>query len=345
MSAAPPADDVPRKVVVASVQMASVLGDTAANVARIVPLVEEAAAEGAKFIVLPETAIQGYTSQDLETVWHIPNRPLMFGHGLDPEPHAETSDGPTVQLFAALARRLAVYITVPYLECAVVEDVASDDDDDVVGAEEDVKAAAPPKTRTFYYNSIALVGPEGTVLGNYRKMSPWPLPEQSWASKGSDPVVVDTPYGRVGLAICFDIHTCLAKYARHRLWALLYPIAWVGEPDGWFRSELPKRLREMGCPHHVFGCNWSTDEPQHLKWEGQGFSTHYGPLGDVLASTGDQTGSTIIYSTVHTAHGMQEQRERHPRLSAQPVPTLNLDKYAAWSDTVKPQIRQWKAEW
>ena len=35
----------------------------------------------------------------------------------------------------------------------------------------------------------------------------------------------DTEYGKVGLAICFDIHEMPEKYKPHDIWALLYPIA------------------------------------------------------------------------------------------------------------------------
>lgn len=47
----------------------------------------------------------------------------------------------------------------------------------------------------------------------------------SWATAGTQVACYDTEYGRVGLAICFDIHTMLEKYKPHNLWTLLYPIA------------------------------------------------------------------------------------------------------------------------
>ena len=218
-----------------------------------------------------------------------------------------------------------------------------EDDEDEDAEEEDDEPAegALVRTETVYFNSVALVGPENATkaLGNYRKMSPWPTPESSWACKGTEPVFVDTRYGRVGLAICFDIHSCLAKYARHRLWALLYPIAWVGEPMEWYRQQLPSLLRQCECPHYVIGCNWSTDAPQ--KWPGQGFSTHYGPRGEVLASTADQHGSTVMYSTIFTADALEAQRVAadKPRLS------LKLDKYSEWTNTIGGQSNEWRSKW
>ena len=133
--------------------------------------------------------------------------------------------------FARLARELGAYITVPFIEC-----------DDAQ-----------------YFNSVSLVAPEGNLVAHYRKNCPWPVPEKSWATPGSgiEEASCDTPYGRVGLAICFDIHTILSKYASGPdLWALLYPIGWVGDTAEWFGKLLPQRLFECNCPHYVLVANW-----------------------------------------------------------------------------------------
>lgn len=57
------------------------------------------------------------------------------------------------------------------------------------------------------YNTMVLVGPQG-VVGKYRKIY---LPtygvfeEGRYFRNGNTPVVVDTPFGRIGLEICFDL--------------------------------------------------------------------------------------------------------------------------------------------
>lgn len=186
--------------------------------------------------------------------------------------------------------------------------------------------------RVVYYNSVSLAAPSGTIAAHYRKNSPWPTPEQSWATAGKDVACADTEYGRVGLAICFDIHSVLAKYARHRLWALLYPIAWVGgETREWFRIQLPELLRRCRCPHYVVGCNWSTDAPR--EWPGAGFTTHYGPRGELLASTNDDVGSTIVYSTLWTDQHVP------PAVVAG---GLDLDEYADWTRRVGNEAKEWR---
>ena len=111
--------------------------------------------------------------------------------------------------------------------------------------------------------------------------------------------VYDTEYGRVGLAICFDIHTILPKYQPHHLWALLYPIAWVdgAHPAEWFWHTLPQRVAPFG--HYVIGANWSVDQRQ--PWTGYGFSTIIAPGGEVAASAKSLHGSEIVYATIPTA--------------------------------------------
>ena len=90
---------------------------------------------------------------------------------------------------------------------------------------------------TRFFNTVCLAAPEGRLVAHYRKLNPWPFPEKSWATPGDRGIqTFDTEYGRVGLAICFDIHTILDKYEDQKLWALLYPIAWVDDehPAEWY---------------------------------------------------------------------------------------------------------------
>src|SRR5690349_1526566 len=85
---------------VAAVQCPSDLGEIEANTRRLSKLIGTAAASGAKFVVLPETAITGYLSQDLTTNWHLPDWPLekVFA-SKDPRPFAQTVPGPATEHF------------------------------------------------------------------------------------------------------------------------------------------------------------------------------------------------------------------------------------------------------
>jgi hypothetical protein len=77
----------PTTVKVAAIQCSSRFGDPVGNRAKIIPLVEKAAAEGAKIIVLPEACITGYLSQDLHMNWRVGDRPIeKVFVGVDPAP-------------------------------------------------------------------------------------------------------------------------------------------------------------------------------------------------------------------------------------------------------------------
>jgi len=80
--------------------------------------------------------------------------------------------------------------------------------------------------RGVVYNSAALLGPNGDVLGVYRKthlfpteriVTPHPLSGnqdaagadpvaagEGWSTPGTEPVVVETPLASIGLSICYD---------------------------------------------------------------------------------------------------------------------------------------------
>jgi len=272
-------DAAPTVVRVAAVQCSSDLGDVAGNTKKLTALVAEAAEHGAKIVVLPEAAITGYLSQDLKTNWRVPGRPIEKEFaGLDPRPYAQPVPGPATNHFCTLAKQLGIYLTIPLVE------IASQN-----GNQE-------PK----YFNTVCLASPHGELVAHYRKLTPWPYPEKSWATAGDRGIqTYDTEYGRVGLAICFDIHTILEKYQDQTLWALLYPIAWVdGEhPAEWFFHRLPERAKPFRV--HVIGANWSVDAKQ--KWRGYGFSEIISKDGEIMASAKSLYGSEIIYAELPMA--------------------------------------------
>ena len=284
----------PLKVKVASVQCPSDLGDVKGNRERLTKLVEEAAGKGAKIIVLPEAAVTGYLSQDLKTNWHLRNWPIEPAFvGKDPEKFAETVPGPSTDHFAALAGKLGVYVTVPIVEVR----------------------KGRGRQEAQYFNTVCLVSPEGKLVAHYRKLTPWPYPEKSWATKGDLGVATyDTEYGRVGLAICFDIHTILPKYKPHGIWALLYPIAWVDDehPAEWFYHRLPEKVGQFKL--YVIGANWSIDEPDAIgpgpTWRGYGFSPIISPEGRLIATAKSLYGNEIVYAEIDTAWARARHADR-----------------------------------
>lgn len=276
MPAAPPTP--PKTVKVAAVQCSSDLGDVAGNTKKLTALIREAAKNGAKIVVLPETAITGYLSQDLKTNWHVSGLPIESRFtGKDPKGFAEPVPGPSTKHFCALAKELGIYLTIPLLE-----------------------VDKPAKGAPRYFNTVCLASPAGELVAHYRKLTPWPYPEKSWATPGDRGVqTFDTAYGRVGLGICFDIHTILEKYQDKGLWCLLYPIAWVDSehPADWMFHRLPERVKPF--KHHMIGANWSVDRIQ--EWRGYGFSVIISNEGKVVAAARSLYGSEIVYAELPTA--------------------------------------------
>lgn len=270
---------VPQTVRVAAVQCSSDLGKAAENTVQLTALVKQAAGHGAKIVVLPEAAITGYLSQDLKTNWHVKGRPIEPAFvGLDPANYAESIPGPSTKHFCDLAKQLGVYLTIPLVEVDSKTDPA----------------------RPIYYNTVCLANPRGELVAHYRKLTPWPYPEKSWTTPGDRGIqTYDTEYGRVGLAICFDIHTILEKYQDRHLWALLYSIAWVDDehPAEWFLERLPERVKPFKL--HVIGANWSVDQKQ--KWRGYRFSEIISNQGTVVATAKRLYGSEIVYADLPIA--------------------------------------------
>ena len=265
-------DDEPANTVrVAAIQAASQFADPKANRRELDGQIHWAVTAGAQIVVLPETAITGYADYDLSRVWQVPGRELSAEGltGVDPKDAAETVPGPSTRQFATLARRYGIYLTVPLVE-------------------------VDPKTGR-YYNTVVLLGPTGRMLIHYRKLNPWPWAEKGWTSVGNlGHPVVDTPYGRLGVLICYDIHKQAAKLAELKVDTLLYSIAWVdGKGSDWF----PKRLGEIARKNHlnIIGANWTLPRNSAApKWHGYGQSTIISAKGAVLSKAARDIGPEII---------------------------------------------------
>lgn len=88
---------------VASVQMEPAIGETAANIARSIELVEQAAAQGARLVVLPELANTGYMFDSRDEAYALAEA---------------VPEGPSSQAWIALAQRLGIYLVAGIAECA-----------------------------------------------------------------------------------------------------------------------------------------------------------------------------------------------------------------------------------
>lgn len=263
-------ETAPSKIVkVAAIQFISRWARPAENRKALEPLVREAARNGAKIVVLPETAIPAYMSHDIRLTWQIAGRSVTRGlEGVSPEAVAETVPGGSTEILGRWAKELGIYLTVPLVE-------------------------VEPKEKK-YYNTAVLMGPDGKIALHYRKLNPWPWAERGWATPGDrGHQVLDTPYGRLGLLICYDINFEPMKLKEKQVDHLLYPIAWVDEPGStWFSKSLPEIARNANI--NIIGANWSV--PDQPGWHGYGQSVILSRTGKTLARAKNDLGSEILYA-------------------------------------------------
>jgi predicted amidohydrolase len=261
--------DSPSTVRVAAIQFISRWAKPKENRRDIEPFVREAAKNGAKIVVLPETAITAYMSHDIRLTWQVGSQQVTTGlQGVSPEQSAETVPGDSTRIFGALAKELGIYLTVPLVEFD------------------------PGQKK--YYNTLVLVDPAGAVALHYRKLNPWPWAERGWASPGDHGhQYLDTPYGRLGLLICYDINFEPPKLKQNNIDHLLYSIAWVDDSKStWFTKQLPDIARIANV--NIIGANWSI--PDLPGWHGYGQSLILLRTGEVAARVKSDLGSEIIYA-------------------------------------------------
>lgn len=156
------------RVRVAAVQMTSTV-DVQRNLRAAETLVTEAADRGARFVALPE------------------NFAFLRAEG-EPVPEAQAVDGPWVARMSALARRHGITL--------------------LLGS---IPESIPGRPRV--HNTSVLLGPEGDTLAVYRKIHLFDvdlpglehLKESRAVEPGGEVVVAETPFGPLGLSICYDL--------------------------------------------------------------------------------------------------------------------------------------------
>jgi predicted amidohydrolase len=271
----------PRTFRVAAVQMYSRMGDLTYNRARMEKLARAAAERGADVIVFPEASVTGYVSKDFE-IWTDPVARPDEGRSL--QSYAETAGGKSVERFRRLAAELGVYIVIPFIEY--------------------------DRAQKHYYNTLILAGPGGKVRGHYRKLNPWPRAEATWATDGDRGLcAVKTEFGRLGLLICYDIHTVADRLAKQGVDTLLYSIAWVDhKPQMWFDERLPGIADRLQV--NIVASNWTFPRKSPLQEKGYGYSRVISADGEVLARASAALSEEIVFADL-PVHGEDGTTDGH----------------------------------
>ena len=249
--------------------------DPARNIEAAGDLVRDAAADGAQVVFTPENTL----------VMEAGGRQIF-------EVTRPEDETPAVSQLAALAKDLGIWLSVGSLAIKVAADKVAN--------------------RSF------LMGPDGRIHARYDKIHMFdvelPNGETYEESRnyrpGGEAVVADTPFGRLGLTICYDLrfphlYRALAKAGASYL---TMPSAFTqvtGEAH--WHVLLRARAIETGC--FVFAAAQSGTHENGRKTFGH--SLIVGPWGEVLADGGTQTG--VVTADIDPAR-VSEARGRIPAL-------------------------------
>lgn len=233
--------------------------DKEENLRKAEELVRQAAREGAQLVMLPEMFQCPYANRYF---------PL----------YAEEGQGESYRRLSAMARDNGVTL--------------------VGGSIPELVRAEGQEDRL--YNTSYIFGPDGSLLGRHRKVHLFDVDvpggirfmESDTLTAGEEITVVDTPAGRIGVAICFDIRFAEMFRAMSCAGAqvICVPAAFnmTTGPAHW---ELSFRMRAVDNQCFVAGCSPARDE--------QGCYVAYGhsmvtaPWGNVIAQA-DETEQVMV---------------------------------------------------
>ena len=247
---------------------------------RAVKAVREAAAGGANIIIFPEAFLPGYPAW----IWRL--RP-------------GTDIGLSEQLHAAL---LANAVSImdgedlrPIFKAAYEHKVHI-----VCGMNE----RDSQFSRGAMYNTVVVIGPEGTILNRHRKLMPTNLERLVWGmGDASGLKVIDTPHGRIATLICWENYMPLARYSLYAQGVEIYIAPTYDNGERWIAT-LQHIAREGGC--WVVGSGFALharDIPDALP----GKAALY-PNADEWISSGDSIvvapGGKIAVGPLHDAYGI-----------------------------------------
>jgi omega-amidase len=145
------------------------------------------------------------------------------------------------------------------------------------------------------FNTAALFGPGGDLLGAYRKVHLFPpLGETEHMSAGANLPVFDLPWGRTALAICYDLRfpEMWQRYTEAGAQLIVIPAEWpVRRIEHW---RLLLRARAVENQLFVLGCNRAGSAADG---DYGGCSAAVDPWGQVLMEGSAEPG--LFLTTLH----------------------------------------------
>jgi omega-amidase len=257
--------------------------DKSANIALARSALEEARAKGADMVVLPEVWNSPYSASSFPV--YAEELPAVGG--------LPSEDAPSARMLCEAARATGLWV---------------------------IGGSIPERDGDHLYNTSLAVDPTGAVVAKHRKMHLFDINipgkmvfrESDTLSAGSAVTTVDTPWGRVGVGICYDIRFPeLATVMRQRGCSLLvYPGAF-NMTTGPLHWELLQRARAVD--NNVFVATCSPARTSGGKgYVAYAHSSVVDPMGNVLLDLGAQEGVDAVGVCTLDMRLVAEMRDQIP---------------------------------
>jgi nitrilase len=238
-------------VVVGAVQAGSTLFDTPATLVKAEQYIREAAAAGARLIVLPEAFLGGYPKGfdfGITVGSRSPEGRELFRRYREA---AVQLDGPEIARLAELAAELEVHLVVGVIE----------------------------RDGGTLYCTAVFVDPRDGLVAHHRKLMPTAAERYLWGQgDGSTMPAVRTDVGVLGAAICWENYMPLFRQSMYAKGVQIWCAPTVDDRDQW--QATMRHIALEGRCFVVSANQYLTDGDTVLI---NGGSTIISPLGEILA--------------------------------------------------------------
>lgn len=322
----------------AAVQASPVFLDTPATVDKVCRLIGEAADNGAKLTVFPEVFVSAYP------YWSWVMNPI------DASPWFERLVRSAIEIPGPEIDRIAQAAAAHHMHV-------------VVGVNE-----RSPTGISTIYNTLVIIGPDGTLLGRHRKLVPTWAEKMTWApGDGASLRVYDTAVGPLGALACGENTNTLARFSLLAQGELVHAASYISLPVAPPDYDMAEAIKLRAIAHSFEGkvftiVSCSTISPEIVEAMGSGnpkaaellarrnsaFSGVIGPDGRVVGkSLIDDEG--IVYADIDLGRCIQP-RQMHDitghynrfdifdlRVNRRPLQAVNFDAAAdAFADAREP---------
>ena len=165
-----------------------------------------------------------------------------------------------------------------------------------------IAGSIPERDIETIYNTCT-VWKGGKMINKYRKIHLFDVDQQNFKfcesnfiSSGKEPIIVDTPFCKIGLGVCFDLrfNTLSNYYGLNGCDIICYP-ANFSIDTGIKHWELLNRARAVDTQCYILSCSTATNKL--LRYQSYGHSIIVEPWGNIISIL-DST-EDVIYKKIY----------------------------------------------